>query len=234
MNLGAYSIASSLTDEIAKTIRERILKGEYGIGERIKENQLATELKVSRTPVREAIKQLESEGLVETIPNRGTFAAGFSKQDVEDIYAVRTVVEVMAVKWAVNRISDEELLKIQEAFDMMEFFTAKRDCAKVMELNTRFHKTIYDASRSRFLVRILKSYQEYVQQTRKVTVYCEDNLQPILEEHREILQAIKNRDENEAVEKIFVHLANSQGRAEVAMKLNRSDLLPKIIADQVG
>lgn len=162
--------AFSLTVEIANTIRDRILKGEYGIGERIKENQIAEELRVSRTPVREAIKQLEAEGLIESIPNRGSFCLGFTNQDIDDVYAVRTAVEVLAVKWTVNKITDEEIKSLQDEYELMEFYTKKKDGNRVMEINKRFHEIIYDASRSRFLIQILKSYQEYVHQTRKVTV----------------------------------------------------------------
>ena len=83
-----FSNFFSLTDEIANIVRERILQGEYQIGEKIKENQIAAELRVSRTPIREAFKQLEEEGIIDYIPNRGCFAKGFTKQDVDDIYAV--------------------------------------------------------------------------------------------------------------------------------------------------
>lgn len=216
---GNLSLGFSLTEEIANTIRSRILKGEYGIGERIKENQIAEELRVSRTPVREAIRQLETEGLIESIPNRGSFAIGFTKQDIADIYAVRAVVEVLAMKWAASKITEEELSRLQDEYDIMEFYTRKKDGDKVMEINKRFHEIIYNASRSRFLIQTLKSYQEYVQQTRKVTVYCEENLNEILKEHYDILQAMKERNENHAAEKIMIHLLNSQIRAKVGMKM---------------
>ena len=222
---GIFSGAFSLTEEIASYIRDKILKGEYEIGERIKENLLADELRVSRTPVREAVKQLETEGLVECIPNRGCFALGFTKQDIEDIYAVRMTVEVLAMKWAVNKITKEEIRQLQDKFDIMEFYTQKKNGHKVMELNKEFHEIVYNASRSRFLVQILKSYQEYVQRTRKVTVYCEKNLKEILEEHKGILEAIRARDEKKAVETILIHLTNSQIRAEVGMKVSKTDLM---------
>ena len=225
MNNNRFSVAFSLTEEIANTVRDRILKGEYGIGERIKENQIAEELRVSRTPVREAIKQLENEGLIKSVPNRGSFAIGFTKQDIEDIYAVRMVVEVLAMRWAVNKITEEEIKKLQDEFDIMEFYTHKKNGEKIMESNKRFHEIVYNASRSRFLVQTLKSYQEYVQQTRKVTVYCAKNLDVILEEHKEILEAIKERDENNAVEKILNHLSNSRERAEVGLKISKTDVL---------
>jgi DNA-binding GntR family transcriptional regulator len=219
MSNNEFSNTFSLTEEIVKRIRERILNGEYGIGERIKENQIAEEFKVSRTPIREAFKQLENEGLIESIPNRGAFALGFTKRDIEDIYAVRAAVEVLAVERAANRITEKGIARLQESFDLMEFYTDKLNSGKVLELNKVFHQIIYDASGSRFLARILKSYQEYVEKTRKATVYRSTNLPIILEEHREILEAIRIKDPGKAVEITAKHLLNSKIRAEQRLKL---------------
>jgi DNA-binding GntR family transcriptional regulator len=214
MNEDKNSNNVSLAEEIEDIIRQRILKGQYGIGERIKENQVAEELKVSRTPIREAFKQLEKDGLIESIPNRGSFAMGFTKQDIQDIYEVRASVELLAIERAVSRISDEELNAMQETYDLMEFYSKKRESRKILELNRIFHSIIYNASKSRFLSQVLKSYQRYVEQTRKVTVYNDDNLDQILKEHGEILEALKNRDIEKALEKTSVHLSNSKARAE--------------------
>ena len=126
-----FSNSFSLTDEIADVVRERILKGEYEIGEKIKENQIATELRVSRTPIREAFKILENEGLIDYVPNRGCFAKGFTKQDVEDIYAVREALEALAVNWAVDRITEKEIAALEEQCDLMEFYTKKKDRKKL-------------------------------------------------------------------------------------------------------
>lgn len=209
-----YSGSTSLTEEIENILRERILKGEYGIGERIKENQVAEELKVSRTPIREAFKQLEKEGLIQTIPNRGSFTIGFTKQDIQDIYEVRAAVEMLAVERAAANITDEELAGMQEIYDMMEFYTKRRASKKILELNRTFHGIIYNASESRFLSQVLKSYQTYVEQTRRVTVYNDENLEQILREHGEILEALKSRDLSKCLEKTSVHLSNSKARAE--------------------
>ena len=102
----------SLTDSIASVIRSRILNGEYKIGEKIKETHVAEELRVSRTPIRKAFKELEEEGLIEYIPNKGCFAKGFTRRDIEDVYAVRKVLEELTVEWAVSRITDEEVAKM--------------------------------------------------------------------------------------------------------------------------
>ncbi len=219
MSSEKFPQTASLSEEIENILRERILKGKYAIGERIKENKIADELKVSRTPIREAFKQLEKEGLINTIPNRGSFAFGLTKRDIRDIYTVRAVVEALAVEWAVANFGEDELYKLEEAFELMEFYTLKKDSDKVLENNKAFHEIIYDASGSRFLAQILKSYQEYVENTRKATVYCSENLPVILEEHRGILEAIRQKDKEEAVHRITAHLNNSKTRTEQSLKL---------------
>lgn len=208
-----FSNSFSLTDEIADIIRERILKGEYNIGEKIKENQIATELRVSRTPIREAFKQLENEGLIDYIPNRGCFAKGFTKQDIEDIYAVRKALEVLAVEWAVSRITPEEINKLQDQSDLMEFYTNRKDSKKVSEINTDFHDIIYNATGSRFMAQVLRSYKEYIEQTRKALYNDQSCLEEIFQEHRTILEAIKERDVQSAKEAMARHLDGSKRRA---------------------
>ena len=209
-----FSNGFSLTDEIADIVRERILKGEYRIGEKIKENQIATELKVSRTPIREAFKQLENEGLIDYIPNRGCFAKGFTRQDIEDIYAVRKALEVLAVEWAVSRIDDEQLAELQRQSDLMEFYTTRKDSKRVLEVNADFHDIIYNAAGSRFMAQVLRSYKEYIEQTRKVLYYEQDCLTDIFSEYREILEAIKRRDSAGAKAAMARHLEGSQRRAK--------------------
>lgn len=210
-----FSNSFSLTDEIANIIRERILKGEYRIGEKIKETQIATELQVSRTPIREAFKLLETEGLIDYVPNRGCFAKGFTKQDIEDIYAVRKALEVLSVEWAVNRITDEEVARLQEQSDLMEFYTSRKESNTVLEINSDFHGIIYNAAGSRFMAQVLRSYKEYIERTRQV-IHSEQReyLDEILTEHKAILDAIKDRDLERAKAAMAEHLDGSQRRAK--------------------
>ncbi len=214
-----FSSSFSLTDEIADIIRDRILKGEYEIGAKIKETQIAAELRVSRTPIREAFKQLENEGLIDYIPNRGCFAKGFTQQDVDDIYAVREALERLAVERAVERITDAELRDLEEEWDLMEFYAKKKDAQKVLELNSTFHDRIYASTRSRFMAQVLRSYKSYINKTRKSVFYDETYLMAILKEHREILEAIKSRDKERAVRAVSEHLESSQDRAETMWNL---------------
>lgn len=217
---GYYSNIFSLTDEIADIIRDRILKGEYHIGEKIKENQIATELRVSRTPIREAFKQLENEGLIDYVPNRGCFAKGFTKQDIEDIYAVRKALEILAVEWAVDRITPPEIDKLQDQCDLMEFYTTRKDGKKVLEINNDFHDIIYNSTGSRFMAQVLRSYKEYIEQTRRVIFYEQSYLEEILAEHKAILDAMKNSDKESAVKAIAEHLDGSKRRASIIWKVD--------------
>ncbi len=218
MTIERFSQDASLTDEIANIIRERILNGSYSIGEKIIEAPLANELSVSRTPIRQAFKKLESEGLVENIPNRGSFAKGFTKRDIQDIYEVRKALEALAIEWAVERISEEDLSKLEEIVELMEFYTIKENFEKIMEANKSFHETIYKASESRFMAQILRSYQDYVQQARRTTVYEKDYLVGILKEHKAILGALRKRNAKEAIKLTNQHLDNSKKRTESKWK----------------
>ena len=210
---------STLTNEIADIVRERILKGEYVIGEKIKESSIAAELSVSRTPIREAFKMLEEEGLLDYLPNRGCYAKGFTKRDVSDIYTVRETLENLAVSWACERITDEEIQRLEEQCDLMEFYTKKRDVAKILSMNTTFHDIIYNSSRSRFLAQVLRSYKGYLDKTRKSVYYDETFLDSIQAEHKALLDAIKARDEKAALEAIHAHLTASRERTESVWNL---------------
>lgn len=209
----------SLAERIQSIIKGRILRGEYTIGQRIKESHVAHELKVSRTPVREALRGLNREGLVESVPNRGFFARGFTKQDIEDLYAVRAAVEVVASKRAALFIARDDIEKLQDTFDRMEFYSRKKDSKKIMELDDIFHEIIYNASESRLLTQIFNCYRDYVQKVRRATVCCADNLDDILREHREILLAVESGNAESASKSVSSHLDKSRIRAEISLNL---------------
>ena len=209
----------SLTDEIAATIRERILKGEYKIGEKIKETQIAGELKVSRTPIREAFKQLEDEGLIEYKKNRGCFARGFTKRDIDDIYTVRKALEVLAVEWACERMTPDYLKQLKDQCDLMEFYTIREDYEHVLALNKDFHDIIYNATGSRFMAQVLHSYKSYIEQARQVVFMDKTYLERILAEHRKILGALSKGSVEEAKDAMAQHLDHSRERAIVAYKI---------------
>ncbi len=211
--------SNSLCTSLFEDVRENILRGKYPAGARITESKICDEFGVSRTPVREAFKQLELEGLISNIPNRGAYVLGFSKQDIQDIYELRKATEIIAIKWSIERITKEEQDALQEAYDLMEFYTLKKDVEKMMQINSRFHEIIYKSTHSRFLEQTLKSYQFYLHKTRKAALQAENFLNQVLSEHKMILDAIYTQDFSAGEKAVLEHISNAQERAEKGLLL---------------
>ena len=205
---------SSLASEVTEVLRDRIINGEYEMGEKLIENKIASDLKVSRTPVRDAFRQLIKEQLVEYIPNKGCFAKGFSQKDMSDIYAVRSEVEKLAITWAIENADREKINALREHLELMSFYTENNLYEKLLAANEIFHNMIYQMSGSRFIVQVLKSYQDYVHTARKNTLKKEEDLPGIYKEHVEIYEAIAARDVQRARDAVAVHLEASRRRAE--------------------
>ncbi len=204
----------SLAEEVTEILRNRILTGEYKMGEKLTESRIAAELKVSRTPVRDAFRQLETEQLIEYIPNRGCFARGFNQDDMEDIYAVRRAVEELAIRWVVAKVDDQGILKLKNQLEKMHFYTLNNSYEKLLQANEEFHKLIYRMTESRFIVQVLKTYQDYVHRARKETLKKEEDLPAIYREHEAIYHGIAARDEEAAVRAVGEHLDMSARRAK--------------------
>ncbi|MCK8059207.1 MULTISPECIES: GntR family transcriptional regulator [unclassified Fusibacter] len=205
----------SLTSIIFDRIREDILNDQYITGDKIVEAKLAEELGVSRTPVREALKQLELDGLVENIPNRGVVVKGISKQDITDIYTIRQAIEGIAATWCIERISQSEIDELKELFELMEFYTFKKDVDKISELNTKFHEVIYHSTKSRYLEHVLKDFQIFIKSTRNKSLKSKGRLEEALEEHRIILDAIMAKDIEAAKAGINHHVDKSKANAQL-------------------
>ncbi|MBE0450907.1 MAG: GntR family transcriptional regulator [Clostridia bacterium] len=199
----------SLTSLIFDRIREDILNGRYLTGDKLVEIKLADELGVSRTPVREALKQLELDGLVDNIPNRGVVVKGISQDDIDDILTIRLCIEGLVGQWAAERILDEEVKELEEIFDLMEFYTSKGDIDKIFELNTKFHEALYKATKSRYLEGVLKDFQLFIKSSRNNSLKMEGRLFTALEEHRNILEAIKNHDQENTRISLVKHISES-------------------------
>lgn len=204
----------SLTSLIFDKIREDILNDKYHAGDKIVEAKLADELGVSRTPVREALKQLELDGLVDNIPNRGVVVKGISNQDIHDIYTIRVAIEGIAARWAVERMDDKVVEDLKEIYDLMEFYTFKGDLDKIFELNTRFHETIYMATKSRYLEQVLKDFQLFIKSTRNKSLQCTGRSSAALDEHKAILEGFIEKDADKAFEATVRHIESSRKNAQ--------------------
>ena len=204
---------SSLAEEIVHILRGRIINGEYSIGEKLVENKIAEELKVSRTPVREAFKQLTKENLIEYVPNKGCFAKGFDQKDLNDIYAVRNAVEQLAVEWAIKNKTEEDLQRFQEQLELMDHYNANGMVDKFVLAMEEVSNIFYKMIGSRFIVQALKSYQEYILLARQGMMTKKESLQDILEEHKAVCTAIGDGNVEKAKKAVSDHLEKSAQRA---------------------
>lgn len=205
------SNAPMSTSLLAKMQRD-ILTGEMKPGQKIVEQELCRKYGVSRTPIREALRQLETDGLVENILNRGAFVIGMSDQDYEDMFELRKAYEVQAVKWAIERINEEEMERLEETFEFMEFYTMRNDIDKMLVINTEFHHVIYEASGNRMLQKMLSSYQNFLKYKGPEAVHDRNYLPTVLEEHRAIFKAFKDKDPKEGARAMEIHINRAKER----------------------
>ena len=151
-----------LRELVCETIRQAIVDGVFSPGERLMEIQLADEMGVSRTPVREAIRKLELEGFVVMIPRRGTYVADISIKDINEVYEIRTSLEVLAAGLAAERISDEELETMQRLLVEIGQHIEDGNIEKIVEIDTAFHDVLYKASRNGRLAGIINNLREQI------------------------------------------------------------------------
>lgn len=200
---------SSLAEQVYEEIQNNILNGDLAPGDPLPEIRLSEELGVSRTPVREAIAKLEMEGLVKTIPNRGALVVGISEKDIDDIYIIRMLVEGLAAKWAAQDITADQLEELRSIVELQEFYVEKGEPLQICQLDSRFHKLLYQASGSHVLKQVLSTLHHYIQRARELSVEKPERAVPSVGEHRSILEAIERHDGALAEKLTSEHIHNA-------------------------
>ena len=201
--------SQSLSTQVFKKLEQAILTNELKTGESLNELKISSMLGVSRTPVREAIKQLEYEGLVKTVLNKGAVVVGISEKDIEDIYTIRGYLEQVAVRLAIKSLDDQSLGKLQEIVDLQEFYLAKGDLVKAHLLDSDFHAMLYEMSHSRPLTQTLTSFHNYIQRAREMSFQSLGRAEESVREHREIVDAMARRDTPAAEKAVETHILNA-------------------------
>lgn len=196
----------SLSSDLAARLRQDILNNKLRNGDKLTERVVCDRYQVSRTPVREALARLESQGFVENIPHRGAFVRRPSRQERIDDLTLRKLYEIQAVEWAVKRIDDDLMDELEETFEFMEFYTMKNDIEKMLTINHNFHRVIYRASRNRRLAGYMESNLEYFSHEPGTPDENEEYLAQVLDEHRAIYEAIKARDTVNAIKAMERHM----------------------------
>ncbi|MBE6651619.1 MAG: GntR family transcriptional regulator [Ruminococcaceae bacterium] len=208
----------SLTERVFSEIEQAILSGIYSVGDQLVESKISLELGVSRTPVREALKQLELEGLVTTIPNKGTFVVGVSTEDILDIYTIRVAVEGISSKLAAERITDSDAKELETLVELQEFYASKGDIFQLLQLDTKFHEIIYEISGSRILKHTLASFHNQLKRARESSLLTTGRTITAVKEHRDIYEAIASKDANKAKELTELHITNARDNILLILK----------------
>lgn len=210
--MDSYEIPKEVTDRFSlrgrvfHKIREDILSGRYREHEELKEATLGEELGVSRTPVREALRQLELEGLVTIVPNKGAYVTGITPKDIRDIYTIRSYLEGLCARWATEHITEKQLDELEEIVYLAEYNARKEKHEQLFEQDGRFHRILYEASGSKILIHVLSDFHNYVQQIRKTAYTSGDRSIRSVEEHKQILNAIRDKDADRAEQLANAHM----------------------------
>ncbi len=199
----------SLGGKVFQQLKNSILAGEFENGAELREIALAKKLGVSRIPVREALRQLEQEGLVEIYPNRGAYVKGITYKDVEDIFRIRARLEGLCAEMAVSSITHEQLDKLDEIILLSKFYEEKKDMEHLLKMDSQFHEVLFESCGSKMLEHQLKDYHQYVQKARLRSLKRQERAKKSTQEHEEILLAIKDRDAKRADELATRHILNA-------------------------
>lgn len=205
LNMNAYL---PLRDVVFNTLREAILKGELKPGERLMELQLASKLGVSRTPIREAIRMLEQEGLAVTIPRKGAEVAKMTEKDMEDVLQVRDALDELAASIACEQITAEELEELRRTMREFEESTKTGDVKRIAEVDVKFHDIIYKATRNPKLENILNNLREQMYRYRVEYLKDEKNFPTLIKEHSEIVDGLTQKNKEQVITAMHKHVEN--------------------------
>lgn len=183
-----------LRDVIFDTIREAIIAGELKPGERLMEVQLAEKMGVSRTPVREAIRKLELEGLVDMVPRKGAHVAELSIKDIMDVLEVRSSLDGLASSLSAERITEEEIKELKHIYGQFVNYVEKENLQGSIKKDVEFHDVIYRSSRNEKLIQIANNLREQVHRFRIIYLKGYSSPKEIIKEHQDIIDAISSRD----------------------------------------
>ncbi len=205
LNMNAYL---PLRDVVFQTLREAILRGELKPGERLMELQLAAQLGVSRTPIREAIRMLEQEGLAVTMPRKGAEVAKMTLKGMEDVLEIREALDILACQLACDRITDELLVTLEEKKKAFEASLETKDVKVIADADISFHDVIYEATGNPKLIALLSNLREQIYRYRVEYLKAVESYPILIKEHDDIYQSLVRHNREESTVAIREHVKN--------------------------
>lgn len=214
-----------LRDVVFNTLRQAILTGELKPGERLMEIHLANKLGVSRTPIREAIRKLELEGLVTMIPRRGAEVAQITEKSLKDVLEVRRALDALSVELACDRISGAELDLLLAACETFESATKTKDPKKIAQADVALHDIIVKATANSRLMQLVNNLSEQMYRYRFEYIKDESTHEQLVREHRILYESIRSKDKETAAKTAKLHIDNQELAIMKQLKLEREKSL---------
>lgn len=199
-----------LREIVFETIRNAIINGELKPGQRLMEVQLAEQLGVSRTPVRESIRKLELEGLVKMIPRKGAYVTPMSIEDLRDMMEIRRALENLSAELAAKNATDEDIQKLHESNEGFEASALNNDEQGIISYDIAFHETIYRATGNERLCNMINSLREQMQRVRVEYVHRISDKRPLIGQHKMIIEYIEQHDPEKAAEAASKHIREAE------------------------
>ncbi len=214
----------SLREEVYQSLRKSILYGKLKGGQRLIEEQLAGQAEISRTPVREAFHKLERDELVTRLPKGGFAVREFTKEDVEEIFGIRTALESYAAYLATLHIAPDKISLLEKKLKESEDALKKGNEDKVVQLHTEFHDLLYKSCKSRKLVEMINLFRDYFYRYRSALLHIENAVRTSNEDHRQMLQAMKKKKPRLAERLVRKHL--QRGKELVLREIDKGRMVP--------
>ena len=202
----------SIADQIFEQLEHDILSGKYARGETLSELRLSNELGVSRTPVREAIRRLEQENILEE-SGRGMIVVGITREDMMDMYEIRMEIESLAARRAAERITETELKEMRNILDLQHFYAGKGGADssnQIRNLDSQFHELLYRCSGSKVYYNVLRSLHKKITKFRMASVSKQGRALKSIEEHETIYEALAAHDGDRAYEAAVQHMIHAR------------------------
>jgi DNA-binding GntR family transcriptional regulator len=200
----------SLREEVYDSLRKSILHGKLKAGQRLIEEQLAHQIGISRTPVREAFHKLEKDDLVIRLPKGGFAVREFTKADVEEIFGIRCALESYAAYLATLHITPDKISALEKKMEELQKALEGGDTNKVVQLNTEFHNLLYKACKSKKLADMINNYSDYFYRYRAAFPINEDNFKYTVDDHRSMLEAMKKKNPRVVEKLVRTHLEKTK------------------------
>ncbi len=196
----------ALYQQVAERLRKRIYEHQLRPGDAVDEKELCAVFGISRTPLREALKVLHTEGLVELVPNRGCFVKRLDLEELHELFPVMAVLEGLCAREAVERCSAQDVERLEILHERLESHAAAGDIDQYYEVNFEFHQALQELSHNRWLQRVTADLRKILRLARHAQLTAQGRLQRSLQEHRNILEAFRRHDPDAAEQTMKEHL----------------------------